>query len=828
MAEILCPQCGKANGKELEECQFCGTRLKPRLASTPSDSKPIQAGEEPVARDTSEFEKVKPLDEGPIHPGEAPVERDTGELEQALPTWLKNLRQGEDSASESFPDLGLPSAAGAGEAADSSSGNLSDWLSGLDKAASQEDEEEVPDWLAGLRGGPAPSTPESVPEANIPAVEADWMKTIGSELRGQADDSAAEPTPGAEEPAPAVSAGASLPGWFDQLEEKEPAPAATGDASTPEWLSGLPGLSAESENTPAPLPESASSGDLPDWLNQLKQKAAEPEPVAGATPEPDWLAGFGSEPGAPAAATGESVPEWLSNIGQKPGTGSLAEALSADTASPGAPPDWLAQLQSDVNAADAAGKPRDEFEQASEPEKKEEGPLPDWLAGIGDSAPTARAGTALILSDESNTTGQEGETAFALEPPDWLTKLKPEERAEKRSAGEEEPTGAELEAAELPSWVQAMRPVEAVVSDEPRLPSSEEGGGEVEQSGPLAGLQGVLPASPGLGPLRKPPAYSIKLQVTETQRKYAAYLERLVTQETQARGPGAARLGTSRVWRWVISGLLFAVTLLALLTGQPFTPDILLPPNELVAARAVVDAVSPGEAVLVVFDYDPAFFGEMEAAAAPLMQHLLWKNPRLAFISTSPTGPALAERFMLETQPDSQYVDLGYLAGGPTGVLGFASSPRAAAGTNEDWQSPQLVGVNGLGDFALIVILTDNADTGRVWLEQTQLQVNHGTPADPADDTPIVMAISAQAEPMLVPYYDSGQVRGIVTGLVGGKVYEAKNNEAQPGVVAGLASRYWNAFGAATALAELLILGGAVWGAFSGWQARKKKTGEEA
>jgi hypothetical protein len=127
-----------------------------------------------------------------------------------------------------------------------------------------------------------------------------------------------------------------------------------------------------------------------------------------------------------------------------------------------------------------------------------------------------------------------------------------------------------------------------------------------------------------------------------------------------------------------------------------------------------------------------------------------------------------------------------------------------------------------LRDFDLIIVITDNADAGRVWIEQTRTAIDNGTPDDTSDDTPILMAISAQAEPMLLPYYDSGQIQGVVTGLVGGKTYEQQRNRPA------LANQYWNSFSAGTFVAVLLMIAGAVWGAVSGWRARKNKTGEEA
>ena len=223
--------------------------------------------------------------------------------------------------------------------------------------------------------------------------------------------------------------------------------------------------------------------------------------------------------------------------------------------------------------------------------------------------------------------------------------------------------------------------------------------------------------------------------------------------------------------------------------------------------------------------------GEMEAAAAPFMDHLLLKGPRLALISTSPTGPALAERFLHDTnaspliavhnyQSGQQYVNLGYLAGGPSGVQYFADSPSKAAQFTLDgqqaWTLPPLQGVRALSDFAALIILTDNADSGRVWIEQTGSTI--GT-------TPMLMVLSAQAEPLILPYYVSGQVKGLVTGLAGGDAYG--QIFARPDSTLGLAEKYWNSLGVGTLVAEILIVIGAIWSAVSGWRSRRNKSGEK-
>ena len=88
----------------------------------------------------------------------------------------------------------------------------------------------------------------------------------------------------------------------------------------------------------------------------------------------------------------------------------------------------------------------------------------------------------------------------------------------------------------------------------------------------------------------------------------------------------------------------------------------------------------------------------------------------------------------------------------------------------------------------------------------------------------MLMVISAQAEPMILPYYDSGQIKGLVTGLAGGEAYG--QIFVRPDATTGLAQRYWNSFSVGTLVAEILIVIGALWSAVAGWRTRRNKSGE--
>jgi hypothetical protein len=291
--------------------------------------------------------------------------------------------------------------------------------------------------------------------------------------------------------------------------------------------------------------------------------------------------------------------------------------------------------------------------------------------------------------------------------------------------------------------------------------------------------------------------------------------------ESQPRPLAAqGRARSQRILRWGIALVMLLVTLLPLLSGKAFTPILArgLYPPEMSDTLTVINSLPPGAPALVVFDYDPALSGEVEAAAGALVDHLMLRGARLTQLSTSPTGPALAERFIRSQEQTyiagEQYLNLGYLAGGPAGILAFSVDPSGIAVRTVDgadaWDLPPLQGVNALSDFAIVVVLTDSAETGRLWIEQS---------GPYRGGRPLLLAVSAQAEPMLRPYYDSHQVQGMLTGLAGGAAYEQINGRS------GLARRYWDSFGLGLILAVALIAGGSLVNLLVG---RGNRRGEEA
>jgi len=227
-----------------------------------------------------------------------------------------------------------------------------------------------------------------------------------------------------------------------------------------------------------------------------------------------------------------------------------------------------------------------------------------------------------------------------------------------------------------------------------------------------------------------------------------------------------------------------------------------------------------GAPVLVVMDYEPALAGELESTAGPLLDQMtLLRHPTYTFVSTSPNGTGLVERLLRNTgisrpapegvgyQAEINYFNAGYLPGGTAGVRGFLENPQLALPAAR---------ISLFSEFAAVIVLTDHAESGLVWIEQVELAKQ----TDPGlNNKPVLVAASAQAGPLLQPYVSSRQVTGMLSGLADAARFEFMNS-SRPGTARG----YWDAFGAGLALAVLSIVIGSLWSLVSGLRARRPNT----
>jgi hypothetical protein len=815
MDDVRCPMCGKPNPPETVICKFCQARLEPLIAPSPSDSDDLSAPGSDTESASIEsgilpdwLDDLRTEDEAPqeqtdkFYPGDISEDwtvEDEGRLSSAFPTPL----EGEQGSSQ-------------------------DWLSRLvGDEPSQAEQEQADETQA---------TPPSTHSAFLGMDEllgeegsSDWLAEFQSSSLGLEDP---PETPQADETPFNTAEDSERPHWLEMIRAQQQRESEAGESLAP------PESDSPEQDEPFSA-ESPTQGVDPDWLSDIGIDEDGDDFSIDAKDLPDWMTGSDTlQPdGSPTAS--EAIPGWISESelpeqtanphseGDLPDWLTSAEETPLDAIRTPSQelPDWLSETS--AQDLDHSGLPEPvESEEEQAPASNEESGLPDWLTKLDASGvyqPTDSDSPAFILEDEQQAEAihpawagddpggeaperevPEGESELSAVP-DWLSQISAMEEQPETDAPMDEEIEPDLAEAQLPSWLQAMRPVE---SAELTAPAAAGEGSTIEQAGPLAGLAGVLSAEPEFIHLSKPKSSLVKLQVSDNQQSHITLLENLLAEEGQSK-PVTARSAISSQYflRLLIALVVLVSVILPLWLNRELLP---MPapaevPNEVYDFGRLIGGLTTDVPVLVAFDYEPGFSGELDATATAILSEMAGRGLHLAAISTNPTGPLLAERFKIARLSDStaSFVNLGYIPGGAAGMLAFAQTPRAVVPFDlhgaRVWETTPLSAVSTLADFGAVLVLTENPDTARSWIEQAQ-------PFLESAGKPLLMVLSAQAEPMVRPYYETSprQVSGMISGLAGGAAYESISGNM------GVSRLYWDAFGMGSVSAVGIILLGAL------------------
>ncbi|HDN04824.1 MAG TPA: zinc-ribbon domain-containing protein [Chloroflexi bacterium] len=549
--------------------------------------------------------------------------------------------------------------------------------------------------------------------------------------------------------------------WLDMLQDPESREAAKETPAQPtkpqtDWLDKIKRLNKSSD-----LVDEDSS--FPDWLS-VSEKPAEEMPEEVKPPEDSHPPADSDE-----AAPANDLPAWLKIDGDDESLNAFL--LKKDRTNEEYKPslirgitDKLPQEDDDEPASGMSDSQQIKFPSWAEEKKAAEKAAEDQgsLAGSEEDSDT-------VIDPFQIEEEEFFDDLFSDELPGWLTS------ASTNSAFED--FEEELSQGELPGWVEAMRPV-VESTDATGLSEDED---YIENYGPLAGIPSVLPAEAEVAfdperAARKP----LDLFATKNHQDYVNVLKKLITNENKTKTiQKPAPVATQRVLRWLIAIIMLVTTTGTVVFGGIIDTD---PPSAAQvqntgygALYEQIESLYDGQPVLIAFDYQPASAGELHTAAAGVVDHLMKQGTYLSFISTQPTGPALADHFLATTQEKheyihtQQYINLGYLPGESAGLLSFVIAPKkiiplAFDGSNA-WGSPPLLHVDSINDFAMILVITDDPDTAKIWIEQV---------ATILEDTPLNMVISAQAEPLIQPYFRSSPqlVKGYVSGIIDSMNYE--------------------------------------------------------
>ena len=810
--QVECPHCGAVNPVQNVLCSECGGRLPP-VASSPADATappPIKGLSLPTKNPT----------------GEEDEEADAPEPDEQTPAWLRELgaRISEETGSDEADPL-------------EDSGEVPDWLRDLraslpeepgERVEATEEEEILPDWLT----APEPTVSEA--EAEFPNTEPEPI-----EIQGPAAETESEGEPPSPEPDEEVPGWLSR-----LVPAAAPTGASTDEEETPGWLTRLVPGEPEEVPEPTPGGEETEEGTSPEWLADLQPtdavaeaeevleeaEAGLPEPEAEEGTSSDWLADQQrvdermepeAEPQA-AQAEGEEVPAWLADLqpeAEETETETETVQLTGEIEE-GEIPDWMAELQ--------AGADEAETELMPTPIDIEEGDIPDWVAALRPSDEEIAASTgdeqlsALVdeweppaeeltiaetqdFSDEGGIEPRDEEEAHRLPDeveaalagtavPAWLAELRTEAPEAAQSIIEENLVHGELpdwlvrseiepdeslEPAEIPGWLLALKPSALRTEEEVEIPAPPIGE-EVEDTGLLAGIQGVLPVEMLIAQPRAITASELPTEALQDSAPARLFAE------VVGRPPDAAPKEIvspkadvlPAVARWIIYAILLIVVAVPIIIGEPLLLRTIEPTAATVDLYGAIESLGSGDPVLVAFDYDPTSSGEMDMIAKALLGHLMDKDARVVVVSLLPAGPATAQIVLDELAADrtayaegygERYANLGYLPGDAAGVrlLGLSletALPRDFYGTPLN-DLPVMQGLNSTQDFGLVIELAAAQDTLRWWIEQA------GAPYG----VPLGTGSSAAVIPFARPYYEteSRQLVGMIGGMPDAITYEA-------------------------------------------------------
>jgi hypothetical protein len=340
--------------------------------------------------------------------------QDDAPFDTELPAWL----QGADETPKDGSEGGLPAWMGAEQPAQ---------IPESEETTPPISEGDLPNWLSSLGEEDAEAAPQQ--ETEQPAVPSttDWLSSLGEETSGTA--------PQQESPQPAAEA--DLPDWVSSAGKGTEEPAASGDL--PDWISS-PAEKSPEDISRQETEEPVTAGDVSDWLASLGEEGGEAFPQEetqqpGKSETPDWLSSFGEE---------SKVEEGVAAEESAPGA---AFEETSQPATEGEMPDWLASMGGETSEAEQLAE---ELEPPAAEEEK----------------PVAESGAApAFVDDEGKPISTEDvEAIFSMDMPEWLSDAEGLAEGEATTASTEA-QGDDLRPADLPSWVQAMRPVESVISE---------------------------------------------------------------------------------------------------------------------------------------------------------------------------------------------------------------------------------------------------------------------------------------------------------------------------------------------------------------------------
>jgi len=195
--------------------------------------------------------------------------------------------------------------------------------------------------------------------------------------------------------------------------------------------------------------------------------------------------------------------------------------------------------------------------------------------------------------------------------------------------------------------------------------------------------------------------------------------------------------------------------------------------KEVRGAYVAIDKIPPGSKVYFACDYDPGSMPELHPMTIAILNHLFSHNVKVIGGCLWPGAPPLLEEAFNKVAVEKygkkygvDFVNLGYKEGREVVMVSIGRSipstfPADFYGTPVS-KFPVMQGVNSLSDVAMIVNISAGYPGTKEWVQQVQSRYH----------VAIASGCTAVSAPEYYPYYQSGQLVGLLGGLAGAAEYE--------------------------------------------------------
>ncbi len=179
---------------------------------------------------------------------------------------------------------------------------------------------------------------------------------------------------------------------------------------------------------------------------------------------------------------------------------------------------------------------------------------------------------------------------------------------------------------------------------------------------------------------------------------------------------------------------------------------------------SALDALPDQPRVLIGYDPDLGTYAEIRQTARALLADLLARDGRLAFVSLTAEGRALASAELArlgrgEANP-TRLLDVGFIPGAEAGLVDLTRDIHA--GQLDDGAFTREVELEGIGAFDAIVVIGGNDLGPRSWVEQVMPRIG---------DVPLLSVTPIVLLPEVEPYLAGEQLAAGLTTPRDGAAY---------------------------------------------------------